>query len=250
MSKNQPPRVQFDFEPDLNDFEEQHEDVSIDHHNAPSITTEIHDEDSESVMLPEVIEEPIVEKEIFDMAENIREEVPVETLRAEPQQVKKPAKINKNGKPRKPMSEAHKAKLASSREKALASRKLKAEERKKEKELEKEERELLKAQKVKRVQKLREEVNDDCGARPTAPAPPAPAPVQQSTQSFSREDLEKAQLDAIIKYEALRKSRKEEKKKKEMLEKQQQDMRNKIKRATEPQHYKYGDGSNRWDNCY
>ena len=223
MSKNQPPRVQFDFEPDLNDFEEQHEDVSIDHHNAPSITTEIHDEDSESVMLPEVIEEPIVEKEIFDMAENIREEVPVETLRAEPQQVKKPAKINKNGKPRKPMSEAHKAKLASSREKALASRKLKAEERKKAKELEKEERELLKAQKVKRVQKLREEVNDDCGARPTAPAPQTSVPTP-STQSFSREDLEKAQLDAIIKYEALRKSRKEEKKKKEMLEKQQQDM--------------------------
>ena len=248
MSKNQPPRVQFDFEPDLNDFEEQHEDVSIDHHNAPSITTEIHDEDSESVMLPEVIEEPIVEKEIFDMAENIREEVPVETLRAVPQQVKKPAKINKNGKPRKPMSEAHKAKLASSREKALASRKLKAEERKKAKELEKEERELLKAQKVKRVQKLREEVNDE--EAPTAPAPPAPAPVQQSTQSFSREDLEKAQLDAIIKYEALRKSRKEEKKKKEMLEKQQQDMRNKIKRATEPQQYKYGDGSNFYDRCY
>ena len=244
MSKNQPPRVQFDFEPDLNDFEEQHEDVSIDHN--PSITTEIHDEDSESVMLPEVIEEPIVEKEIFDMAENIREEVPVETLRAEPQLLKKPAKINKNGKPRKPMSEAHKAKLASSREKALQARKLKAEERKKAKELEKEERELLKAQKVKRVQKLREEVHEE-----EAPVlPTAPAPVQQSTQSFSRDDLEKAQLDAIIKYEALRKSRKEEKKKKEMLEKQQQDMRNKIKRATEPQQYKYGDGSNRWDNCY
>lgn len=247
MSKNQPPRVQFDFEPDLSDFEEQHEDVSIDH--TPSITTEIHDDDSESVMLPEVIEEPIVEKEIFDMAENIREEVPVETLRAEPQLLKKPAKINKNGKPRKPMSEAHKAKLASSREKALQARKLKAEERKKAKELEKEERELLKAQKVKRVQKLREEVNDE--EAPTAPQPSVPAPqAQQSTQSFSREDLERAQLDAIIKYEALRKNRKEEKKKKEMLEKQQQDMRNKIKRATEPQQYKYGDGSNRWDNCY
>jgi len=243
MSKNQPPRVQFDFEPDLNDFEEVESTESIDH--TPSITTEINDEE---LMLPEVIEEPIVEKEIFDMAENIREkELPPQ---AEPQVAlqKKPVKMNKNGKPRKQMSEAHKQKLAASREKALQARKLKAEERKKAKELEKEERELLKAQKVKRVQKLREEVSGESPA--PAPQPSVPAPVQQSTQSFSREDLERAQLDAIIKYEALRKSRKEEKKKKEMLEKQQQDMRNKIKRATEPQQYKYRDGSNRWDNCY
>ena len=243
MSKNQPPRVQFDFEPDLNDFEEVDCEAgaqSIDAH--PSITASIDDEDSESVMLPEVIEEPIVEKEIFDMAENIKEPAVKEPQVAVQ---KKPVKMNKNGKPRKQMSEAHKQKLAASREKALQARKQKAEERKKAKELEKEERELLKAQKVKRVQKLREEVNDE------APAPaPTPAPVQQSTQSFSREDLERAQLDAIIKYEALRKSRKEEKRKKEMLEKQQQDMRNKIKRATEPQQYKYRDGSNLYDRCY
>lgn len=242
MSKNQPPRVQFDFEPDLNDFEEVETDQSIDHN--PSITAEINDDDSESVMLPEVIEEPIVEKEIFDMAENIKEPPPAAA--AEPQVAvqKKPVKMNKNGKPRKQMSEAHKQKLAASREKALQARKLKAEERKKAKELEKEERELLKAQKVKRVQKLREEVNEE-----EAPAPQTSVPAP-STQSFSRADLERAQLDAIIKYEALRKSRKEEKRKKEMLEKQQQDMRNKIKRATEPQQYKYRDGSNRWDNCY
>jgi len=241
MSKNQPPRVQFDFEPDLCDFEEQNEDVSIDH--TPSITAEIN-EDSESVMLPEVIEEPIVEKEIFDMAENIRDKELPQVQQPQVAVQKKPQKLNKNGKPRKQMSEAHKQKLAASREKALQARKLKAEERKKAKELEKEERELLKAQKVKRVQKLREEVSGD-----TESPPPQPS-VPQSTQSFTKEDLERAQLDAIIKYEALRKSRKEEKKKKEMLEKQQQDMRNKIKRATEPQQYKYRDGSNRWDNCY
>jgi uncharacterized protein with von Willebrand factor type A (vWA) domain len=240
MSKKQPPRVQFDFEPE---YTEETEDVgtmeAIDHH--PSITAEINDEDSESVMLPEVIEEPIVEKEIFDMGETIKEPV-VEPV-VEPVQ-KKPTKINKNGKPRKPMSEEHKKKLAASREKALQSRKLKAEERKKAKALENEERELLKAQKVKRVQKLREEVSGDTESPPPQPSAP------QSTQSFTREDLERAQLDAIIKYEALRKSRKEEKKKKEMIEKQQQEMRNKIKRATEPQQYKYRDGSNPWDNCY
>jgi hypothetical protein len=244
MSKKQPPRVQFDFEPDPII----EEDYDIQYDIQPNISQEIEDY---GLSMPEVIEEPIVEKEIFDMGEEpafknkkIREDY----------ETKKPVKINKNGKPRKPMSADHRAKLDASRKKALEVRKIKAEERKNAKELENEERELLKAQKVKRVQKLRQEVSGE------TPDPPQPAPTphrpELSTQSFTREDLEKAQLDAIIKYEALRKSRKEEKKQKEMLEKQHQDMRDRLKRATEPQAYTYratnsnGRYVNPWDKCY
>jgi len=139
-------------------------------------------------------------------------------------------------KPRKPMSEEHKAKLAIAREKAMESRKANAVERKKMKELESEEKELLKTQKVKRVQKLKAEVNDDEISTPT------------KTTGLSKKDLEDAQLEAIMKYEAIRKKRKEEKKQAQMIEEGKQKMLNNIQRATGM--YKYKDGSNRFDNCY
>ena len=139
-------------------------------------------------------------------------------------------------KPRKPMSEEHKAKLAIAREKAMESRKANAVERKKMKELESEEKELLKTQKVKRVQKLKAEVNDDEISTPT------------KTTGLSKKDLEDAQLEAIMKYEAIRKIRKEEKKQAQMIEEGKQKMLNNIQRATGM--YKYKDGSNRFDNCY
>jgi hypothetical protein len=139
-------------------------------------------------------------------------------------------------KPRKPMSEDHKAKLAIAREKAMEARKANAVERKKMKELESEEKELLKTQKVKRVQKLKAEVNDDEISTPT------------KTTGLSKKDLEDAQLEAIMKYEAIRKKRKEEKKQAQMIEEGKQKMLNNIQRATGM--YKYKDGSNRFDNCY
>ena len=151
---------------------------------------------------------------------------------------KPPAQATKQKvkKPRKPMSEDHKAKLAIAREKAMEARKANAVERKKMKELESEEKELLKTQKVKRVQKLKAEVNDDEISTPT------------KTTGLSKKDLEDAQLEAIMKYEAIRKKRKEEKKQAQMIEEGKQKMLNNIQRATGM--YKYRDGSNRFDNCY
>ena len=115
-------------------------------------------------------------------------------------------KLTKKGKPRKkrpPMSEEHKAKLALAREKAMAARKKKAQERKENKALETEEKELLKKQKVKRVKKLKEEVEDnDVGSKIDPP---------KKEQSFTKQDLEEAQLQAIMNYEKIRKSRKAEK---------------------------------------
>lgn len=144
-------------------------------------------------------------------------------------------------KPRKPMSEEHKAKLALAREKAMASRKVKAEERKKMKALDKEEKELVKQQKVKRVQKLKEEVSDEKPVETTIPT---------KTTGLTRKDLEEAQLEAIMKYEAIRKQRKEEKKQAKVIEEGKAKMLNQINRATGGVNYRYRDGSNRFDGCY
>ena len=236
MPPKQPPRVQFDFEPDI-----PVEDTSLN----ITIEDDIYNSDSEILLdeEPVIYDTPIVSNDIFDIGDAKK-------------LIDKPKNIKKNGQPRKPMSEEHKMKLAESRKKAVEVRKLKAEERKKAKALENEERELLKQQKVKRVQKLREEVSNESNDNEYKAPSPAPSPAIIHQQSFTREDLEKAQLDAIIKYEALRKSRKEEKKKEEMIKQQQEEMRNKIKRATEPQSYTYratnsnGGYVNPWDKCY
>ena len=148
-------------------------------------------------------------------------------------------------KKRKPLSEAHKAKLAISRAKALEVRRAKAAERKKMKELEKEEKELLKTQKIKKVQKLKEEVTGEAPKEEKRVGTVVP-----DNGFITKKDLEQAQLDAIMKYEAMRKARKEEKKKVALVEAEKQKMLNTINRAVGGQSYKYRDGSNRWDGCY
>jgi len=135
-------------------------------------------------------------------------------------------KLTKKGKPRKsrpPMSEEHKEKLKLARDKAMASRKAKAQERKENKQLEKEEKELLKKQKVKRVQKLKEEVEED-----------VPPTITKKELSFTKKDLEEAQLQAIMNYEKIRKSRKEEKKERMKQEAEEEALKNQIRRAVAP----------------
>jgi len=135
-------------------------------------------------------------------------------------------KLTKKGKPRKPrppMSEEHKEKLKLAREKAMASRKAKAQERKENKQLEKEEKELLKKQKVKRVQKLKEEVEED-----------VPTTITKKEPSFTKKDLEEAQLQANMNYEKIRKSRKEEKKERMKKEAEEEALKNQIRRAVAP----------------
>ena len=135
-------------------------------------------------------------------------------------------KLTKKGKPRKPrppMSEEHKEKLKLARDKAMASRKAKAQERKENKQLEKEEKELLKKQKVKRVQKLKEEVEED-----------VPPTITKKEPSFTKKDLEEAQLQAIMNYEKIRKSRKEEKKERMKKDAEEEALKNQIRRAVAP----------------
>ena len=154
--------------------------------------------------------------------------------------VKKVDYRNKVKKPRKPMSEEHKQKLALAREKAMLVRKQKAIENKKMKALDIEEKELLKKQRVKKVQKLKEEVEGDLD-EPVYK-------IDKKIVNLTKKDLEDAQLEAIMKYDAMRKEAKKKKKEQQIIEEGKKRMLNHIQRATG--NYSYQDGSNRFDVCY
>ena len=180
--------------------------------------------------IQEVMAEVTHEKEDLDLDEIfVKEEAP-----------KPKEKLTKKGVPRKkrpPMSDAHKEKLKFAREKAMISRKKNAKERAEAKSLDKEEKELLTKQKVKRVKKLKEEVEET--------DVPKVLPIKEPSLSFSKKDLEEVQLEAIMKYEALRKERKKVKQAKAVEDKVEQDFRDELRRAVTP-----SKPSNPYHFCY
>ena len=229
MNKKPPSMVQFNYADD--EIEE----------SKPDLKLELKDESDDDIEDEELIK--IEEKEKM-VSNDIFEDIPAveEQSVEEPDRVAKEPSIKpqKEKKKRKPMSEEHKQKLALAREKAMIVRKQKAEEKKKMKALDTEEKELLKKQRVKKVQKLKEEVEDDY----IAPV----SKVDKVQSGLTKKDLEEAQLEAIMKYEALRKERKAKKKEEAMIEEGKKKMLNQINRATN--NYSYRDGSNRFDGCY
>ena len=257
MSKKQPPRVQLHFEPD-----DIVADVNLETEESdPNFVYDDEQSMPEGAAMPEVVEKKsIVQEDIFDlpslgvMPDKIREDLIIdemedqlETRAPRPKQ----GKVTKSGKARKPMTEAHKAKLALAREKAMLVRKAKAEERKKDKAMDSETKQLQKLKKEKDFHKLKKQVIDDDVSLEPEPAP-APALIRQQTSGLTRADLEQAQFDAIMKYEILRKDRKEEKKKQQKLESQQQEIMNKLAPPTSGYRSRNSQGrlNNRWDNCY
>ena len=263
-AKKQPPRVMLNFEPDYEPPQKPDMDINIMDLDLRSdeVKEELIEDDD---MMPKIQEkEKINVKDIFD---NINEEAlrDEETGEVNPNFIyssapappssgavvarrptpKAKPKVISEKKPRKPMSEEHKQKLALAREKAMEVRKANAIEKKKMKELENEEKELLKKQKVKKVQKLKESVenSDEEEIKPTQ----TNRKIINNHPSITKKDLEEAQFDAIMRYETLRKQRKAEKKEKEMIESQKKEL---LRKLTPQTSYKYRDGSNPWDMCY
>ena len=234
--KKLPPQVQFNF------MEDEEVDTNTNENN-PNF---VYSEEAEGNDLKEIEfqEKPVInKKEIFEGNDTDEEvEEIIEEPAPAPAPVPKKEKPLKEKKKRKPMTEEHKAKLFSARDKAMKVRKANAEERKKMKAVDIEEKDLLKKQKIKRVKKLKEEVDSDNEETIIKT-------IKQTSQ-ITKKDLEDAQLDAIIKYEAMRKERKAEKKKAEMIENERLNMINTINKATGGANYRYRDGSNRFDNCY
>lgn len=222
------PKVQMDFIPSDNESD-------LDD-NVDNVVEEIEDfkEDKDS-------KEDVVEK-VVPKAKSKREDMNVNDIFNLPDNgvyINDPnVKLTKKGKPRKPrppMTEEHKEKLKVAREKAMASRIAKAKERKENIELEKQEKELLKQQKVKRVQKLKEEVADE------------PLKEIKREPIFTKKDLEEAQLQAIMNYEKIRKSRKAEKLEQKKKEAEEEALRNQLRRAVAPPKPEY---NNPFSICY
>ncbi len=246
MSNKSAPKVQFNFveEPEPGNFSD---------NELPQSDEEFESYEAEQLAMPEVVEKPKPTRDdIFDTGSSkVVEPViePVQGNREETGEVNqqfiyeedppKKQKPVKQKKPRKPMSEEHKAKLALAREKAMAVRKAKALEKKQMKEIEKETNNLRKKKKMKEFEQLKTEVNEDI-------PPQKISVVEKPASTFTKKDLEDAQLEAITKYEILRKARKEEKRKQQAIDKQKKELLNKIN-PTKP---KYRDGSNPWDMCY
>lgn len=251
MSQKQPPRVQLNFEPDYDPPETSGANQNMD---LAELSLDSDEDNYAEDMMPEIVgKQKINERDIFadlptvDADDDIDTESVVDPTpkSASAKPASKPVKEPKAKKPRKPMSEEHKAKLAFAREKAMAVRKAKAEEKKKMKALENEEKELLKTQKVKRVAKLKKQVEEESDE-----ADKEPKEVKSLTTNISnitKKDLEDAQFEAIVKYETLRKQRKAEKKQQQAIEQSKKELLNKL----QPQRqYQYRDGSNPWDLCY
>jgi len=238
------PEVKMDFIPD--DMSDD-ESTTIDEFNEDKDKTQEEiEEEIEEANIDNDIDEAEIPKKV-PKAKSKRDDMNVNEIFNMPDAVPPPnVKLTKKGKPRKqrpPMSEEHKKKLALAREKAMAARKKKAQEKKENKALELEEKELLKKQKVKRVKQLKEQVeNNDDGS---ILDPPTKKEQVQQNQTFSKQDLEEAQLQAIMNYEKIRKSRKEKKRIEQEKNKEQEMLKAQLRRAVAPpQEY------NPFSGCY
>jgi len=240
------PEVKMDFIPDdMTDDEDEIQVAELDEFDEDKDKTQEEIALASEAAASEAAEE--VEQPKIPKAKSKREDMNIDDIFNMPQpsiQSQDPqaeVKLTKKGKPRKkrpPMSEEHKAKLALAREKAMAARKKKAQERKENKALESEEKELLKKQKVKRVKKLKEEVedNDDMSK----------IDIIKKEQSFTKQDLEEAQLQAIMNYEKIRKTRKAEKQVRQKKEAEQEALKAQLRRAVAPPQQEY----NPFNGCY
>jgi len=230
MNKKIAPRVQLNFAPE--EFIDEDSDI---------ISNEAEEELSLPVSMPEVIErKEIVENDIFDninpSLNDLNEDLIINEIHDKPPPAPKPRK--KTG---RKLSEEHAAKLALAREKALATRRANAEEKKRMKEIENKTKELKKKKAQKDLEQLEDEVDNN---KPVKSTPS----VNQQNVMFSKKDLEDAQLEAIIKYETIRKARKEEKKKKQLIDQQKEQLKQKI--AGYGAKDTNGRLINRWDRCY
>ncbi len=217
--------------------------------------TENPDPDTIADEIVEFVEpEPIKNEDIFDetpVVKKVKEETDEEV---EPTEILKESKkkvtLNKNGKPRKKLSPEHLLKLQVARQKALEVRRAnrdknqskkqeeldkknaikKNKQLKKELELEKSVMELNKIeQEVNKIKTKQKKVVEEVEEEP----PPQKEIVKNEPfiTGLTKSDLYEAQLEAITKYDAVRKQRKQIKKQNKIVEQQKQDMVRAIKQS-------------------
>lgn len=191
-----------------------------------------------SMDITELVEEQVEEKKIEEDNEEVMQELEKPKL-SQAQIFQDPPVMKKVNEPKKKrvLSEEHKAKLAHARVKALETRRANAA-------LRKEEKELTTKIKHKKIQQLREQV-DETPRTEAAPIPvskPINIPQPRSAPvGYSQADLEAVALNAILGHEKLRKNRKAKKKEDEEVTRQQMLLKQQLRNATtappKPQYY-------------
>lgn len=153
------------------------------------------------------------------------EAVPPEpiTLEDNPILIEKPIKLTKKGRPRKPMTEEHKAKLALAREKAMAKKKYLANERKIAKMKAQEETQSKKDEEFKVQQEKQKVELEKLEKKEVKPS--------DTNRAITRADLEEMSMKTLIAMETMRKKRKAEKKKAQQEKQYQQEVMDTIKKA-------------------
>jgi hypothetical protein len=233
---NLPPQLAYDFVDDL-------VDESTGEENPNFIYEEEKEDKEEDTIKDKIVSfvepEPINDEEIFDAVlvlpekKSVNYNIPDSTINAggteatpPPVPLKangKPVKLNKNGKPRKPISPEHLKKLQDARKKALETRRANKKEKVNTKELQKKKKQLLIEKEQLEVNELEEQVKTK-----------STKPIQkvEYINGLTKEDLYTAQLEAITKYDAVRKAQKKKKKEEQMIQREKKEMLNKIQHAT------------------
>jgi len=157
---------------------------------------------------------------------------------------KDPKLYTKAGKLRKKrvLTAEHKAKLAAARDRHNQQRKGKQTQLQKSKILAKQKKALLLQQQEMEVQKLQESVSGHTPQKVSFS--PAHAPPQHQ-QYLTKKDLEQATLDAVIKYDTIRKTQKKAKKEKQQVEQAKNELRDHVKKITGWQ-----ETAGLYGNCY
>ena len=205
------PQIKMDFIPD--------DKEDIDNDENPLVESDDEDEDEEELPVQPPPTEPI--KEIVEEPSNPRDEMNTAEIFSNA-----PIKFKKNGQPkkaRKPMSDDHKLKMKTAREK-------KQKEKRESMVILKQEKDLLRIKKVKEVTELKDEVENN---------------IKPKQYHYSNNmDVEKAVLDGITKYEIVRKQRKLEKKKMKEEEEAKSKVQQTLLRAINPR------DTNMFSGCY
>jgi len=151
---------------------------------------------------------------------------------------KKEVKLTKKGKPRKPMSEEHKAKLAVAREKANAKKRWLKEQRDAKKKATENMSVPVEAITKPEVQEIKEE------ASPRSPTPIRSKSPPVKYIGVTQEQLEASHLKAVLTAETLRKKRKEEKRLKQKEQEYAKETMKTIQKLT------WKDTAGIYANCY
>jgi len=183
----------------------------------PEVDMEIIDEPVEDVIeldVPDITKEPIKSEDIFLTPE------PPKPVKAE-----KPVRLNKNGQPRK------KRIYTEEQKEAMRVRMLKARaQRGKNDKIKKEKKEILKKHKELKEKTIEQEVQEMENKLTKKNNPPPSAIPQPAKQSFTKEDIQDAQLNAIVEYEKIRKQRKAKKKQEQLIAQEKEALKELVKR--------------------